>query len=340
MDTNLRAVVIGASSLLGKELIDELNASQSAWELRLADTGEGTGQLVAGGEEALLVHPLSPDIFDGRDVAFFAADPETVHAHWREAQTAGAAIVDLAASLEDQPRAIVTSAWIANGPKPASDTAIVIPAHPAALMLGVLASRLSAAFSRVHLAATVLEPASQQGSRGMDEMHQQTVSLLGFHSLPQEVYDAQVAFNLRVSVGEAATVDMGQIAATIRRHLNLIAGDTTAASVAFQLVQAPVFHGYTMSVYAELPADAEPSAVRRALSGDLLHLTTPTEAPNNQSVTQEPGISIALTEDAATPGNTRGYWLWMAADNLKLAARHAVACAEQFAAVRATRTSR
>lgn len=30
----------------------------------------------------------------------------------------------------------------------------------------------------------------------------------------------------------------------------------------------------------------------------------------------------------------RGYWLWMAADNLKLAARHAVTCGAEFAALR------
>ena len=77
MATNLRGVVVGASTLLGKELIEELNTSETAWDLRLADTGESSGQLVAGGDEALVVQPLSPDIFEARDVAFFAAEPQT-----------------------------------------------------------------------------------------------------------------------------------------------------------------------------------------------------------------------------------------------------------------------
>ena len=37
----------------------------------------------------------------------------------------------------------------------------------------------------------------------MDEMHQQTVNLLSFQSLPQEQYDAQVSFNLLPALGEA-----------------------------------------------------------------------------------------------------------------------------------------
>jgi aspartate-semialdehyde dehydrogenase len=335
MATNLRGVVVGASTLLGKELIEELNTSETAWDLRLADTGDSSGQLVAGGDEALVVQPLSPDIFDACDVAFFAADPQTTRAHWREAQTAGAAVVDLTAALETEPGSIVRSPWIPNGHTPAIDATAVVPAHPAAVMLGIVASRLAAAFGRVHLAATVLEPASQQGSSGLDEMHQQTVGLLGFHSIPQEVYDAQVAFNLRIGVGEAAKLNMSAIASTIRRHLKAIAGESIASSVALQLVQAPVFHGYTMSVYAQLPENTDATAVRRSLHGGVLHMTnTHEEAPSNQSVVQEPGISIGLNEEPSYGDETRGFWLWIAADNLKFTARHAVACAEELAALR------
>ena len=333
MATNLRGVIVGASTLLGKELVEELNTSETTWDLRLADTGDSSGQLIAGGDEALVVQPLSPNIFDARDVAFFAAEPQTTRTHWREAQIAGAAVVDLTAALESEPGAVIRSPWIPGNPSLSINTPVVIPAHPAAVMLGVVAASLAIAFGRVHLAATVLEPASQQGSSGVDEMHQQTVNLLGFHSLPQEVYDAQVAFNLRIGVGEDAKVDMSVIAATIRRHLRAVAGEPIASSIALQLVQAPVFHGYTMSVYAQLPANTDATAVRRALHGGVLHVTNAhEEAPSNQSVVQESGIAIALSEESSVTNDTRAFWLWIAADNLKLTARHAVACAEELAA--------
>ena len=331
MASSLRAVIVGASTLLGKELIDELNSSHPEWDLRLADTADSSGQLIAGSDEALVVQPLTPEIFETRDIAFFAADPQITRAHWREAQSAGATVIDLTSALQNETRVVVRSPWIKSAKIANSSAAVVVPAHPAAVMLGIVASRLSVAFDNLHLAATVLEPASQQGSRGLDEMHQQTVNLLGFHTLPQEVYDAQVAFNLRISVGESAKLDMTEISSTIRRHIKAIAGDSLASAISFQLVQAPVFHAYTMSVYAQLPANTQAAAVRHALHGDPVHLTNPyEEAPTNQSIVEEQGIAIALTEDAAK--NTRGFWLWMAADNLKLTARHAVACAEELAA--------
>ena len=323
-----RGVVVGASTLVGRELIEELGSSQ-AWDLRLADVAGSTGQFVAGGDQALIIQPLSPDIFEGREVAFFTADSKITRAHWKEAKAAGAVVIDLSGSLEPEPDAVVRCPWIGDAAAPASAT-IIVPAHPAAVILGLIASRLRSVFADMHIAATVLEPASQQGSPGLDEMHQQTVSLLGLHSVPQDVYDAQVAFNLRIALGDEAKLNLKEIAATIRRHLKAISDEPTASSVTLQLVQAPVFHGYTMSIYVQLPADADAAAIRRALHGGLIAVTNSTQdAPSNQSVMQESGISIALTEDSASPPDARAYWLWVATDNLKLSAREAMACAEE-----------
>jgi aspartate-semialdehyde dehydrogenase len=335
MANTLRAVIVGASTLLGKELIDELNKSETEWDVRLTDAADSGGQLIAGNDEPLVVQPLTPDIFEGRDVAFFAEGVASTRAHWREAQMAKAAVVDLTGALKDQQGALIRSPWILDGKAPDRGTSVVIPAHPAAVMLGLVGSRLIKAFGHVHLAATVMEPASQQGTRGMDELHQQTVSLLGFHSVPQELYDAQVAFNLRIGLGEAAKVDLSKIADAIRRDLRAVAGEAVASSIAMQLVQAPVFHGYTMSVFVQPPENVHLAAVRSALEGGVIELTESAEdAPSNQSVTQESGISIAMRKDAAPQTDVRGYWLWMAADNLKFAARQAVACAEELSALR------
>lgn len=342
MATNPRALVVGASSLLGKELVEELSASRTPWDLRLADTAETSAQLTAAGDEALVVQPLSPEMFEGCNIVFFAADVQTTLAHWKEASAAGASIVDLTGVLESEPRAQVRSPLIAdtiaNTQPLTTDIRIVVPAHVAAVVLGLIGARLRSSFADAHIAATVLEPASQQGNQGLDEMHQQTISLLGLHSLPQEIYDAQVAFNLRVSLGEAAKLDLGNISSTIRRHLKIVVQEQTASSISFQLVQAPVFHGYTMSIYAELPGNADAGAVRGALHGGLLTLAdSRDDAPSNQSVMQESGISIALSEDPARSIDRRSFWLWAAADNLKLAARNAIACAEELTALHAAR---
>ncbi|HVG28002.1 MAG TPA: Asd/ArgC dimerization domain-containing protein [Acidobacteriaceae bacterium] len=333
--TGHRAVVIGASTLLGKELIEELSSTEPSWDVVLSDAAESGGQIVAAGDEPMLIQALRPDLFQGAAVAFFAENPSTTRSHYKEAHKSGAAVVDLTATLEPAPGVLVRSPWIPGGVAPDLTTTAVVPAHPAAVMLGIIATRLRSSFGEMRLSVTVLEPASQQGSRGVDEVHQQTVSLLGFHSLPQDVYDAQVAFNLRSSVGDAARSGLGAISKLIRKDLAAVAGDAVSAATAFQLIQAPVFHGYTMSVFVDLPAAAHAGAVRKALDGGVLELKSGgEESPTNQSVSEASGIQLSLVEERAAAEGRKAYWLWVAADNLKLAARHALACAAELASLR------
>ena len=54
------------------------------------------------------------------------------------------------------------------------------------------------------MTASVFQPASEQGQKGMDELHEQTVNLLSFQQLPKNIYDAQVAFNLVGRYGDRA----------------------------------------------------------------------------------------------------------------------------------------
>ena len=75
----------------------------------------------------------------------------------------------------------------------------------------------------------------------MDELHQQTVNLLSFQSLPREQYDAQVAFNLLPELGEAAKVKLGAAEQRIRRHYTGLS-DGQLPALALQMVphtQAP-----------------------------------------------------------------------------------------------------
>ena len=122
-------------------------------------------------------------------------------------------------------------------------------------MLLLVASRLHAKRPVRAISATVFEPASEHGQAAMDELHQQTVSLLSFQSLPREQYDAQVAFNLLPSLGDAAKVKLAATKERIADHYAALSAGA-APELALQLVQAPVFHGYVASVLMELQGAA------------------------------------------------------------------------------------
>ncbi len=98
----------------------------------------------------------------------------------------------------------------------------MVPAHPAALALALVLERLQQAAPVRFAAATLLQPASEFGRAAMDELHQQTVSLLSFQGMPRAIYDAQAAYNLLAGLGEGANVSLGAVEARIRRHYDAL----------------------------------------------------------------------------------------------------------------------
>ena len=329
-----RAVIVGASTMLGKELVEELNNSPAvAWNIRLLEESEeGEVQLAAAGDEAVVIQPFTAEALEEADLVFFAGEAATTREHWRSASSAGAAVVDLTGTLEDEPGFLLRCPWIGGGAKPDLTTAGVVSPQPAALMLALTADRLGRRSGLRSLSATVLEPASQAGRAGLDELHQQTVSLLSFQSMPNEVFDTQVAFNIQGKLGEASRVQMDTVRAAIRRHLRVLLPADVAASVHLEVLQAPVFHGYTVSAMAEMTSSVREEELRSALNGGVIVAEEET-APSNLAATETGDLLISVRSDA-DGNNGKAHWLWMAADNLRFAARNAVAAGMELAALR------
>jgi aspartate-semialdehyde dehydrogenase len=211
-------------------------------------------------------------------------------------------------------------------------TPAVVAAHPVAVMLALAAARLKAKLDLKSVAATVMEPASEHGRAAMDELHQQTVNLLSFSSVPREQYDAQVSFNLLPSLGEAAKVQLLAVAKRIRAHYRVLS-DGELPEMALQVVQAPVFHGYTASVLVELGVAVTVEEVEAALAGETVDVVTfDSDPPSNVSAAGQQNVMVRVSADVE--GASTRFWLWLAADNLKLAAVNAIACAQELRRLR------
>ncbi len=330
-----RIGVVGAASLAGKELGDELGESMLAASnvVLLEDDDAAAGQITSAGEEAAFIQRIESSSFEGMDFVFFAGDPEITKRHWQEARKAGASIIDLTYALEAEKDVLVLAPWATEelgGNKraePDLKTPAVIAAHPVALMLALVAGRLQKGIGISSVAATVMEPASEHGRAAMDEMHQQTVSLLSFQSLPKEQYDAQVAFNLLPALGESAKVPLARTDLRIRSQYTELAGDVLPP-LALQIVQAPIFHGYVVSLLVELSKPSTLEEVEAVLEGEHIDLVGEDgEPPSNLTAAGQEDIMVRVADDFGDAEKGTRFCLWMASDNLKLAALNAIACA-------------
>jgi aspartate-semialdehyde dehydrogenase len=333
-----RAAIVGAGSLKGKEVAEVLNERNfPAVDIRLLDDDESLGQLEAMGDEISFIQRVRAEQFEHVDFTFFASDQESTRRSWKDARDAGSTIVDLSGVLEDQAGANVRSLWLERErgqvALPELQPGPCVTAHPAAITLALLLLRARKAGAIRRVVATIYQPASEHGQRGMDELHQQTVNLLSFQPLPKDVFDAQVAFNMVARYGHKSQSALDSVEATVLRHYRKIAGDD-APDPSVLLLQAPIFHGHAMAVFLEMDHALELEDWTRVLAGD--HVVIPggeEDAPSNVSSAGQADIQLSIKMDPTQPN---GVWLWAAADNLRVSAVTAVECAESMTAMRPT----
>jgi aspartate-semialdehyde dehydrogenase len=339
-----RIGIVGASSLAGKELSDELGESLlAASDFVLLDEEDAVGQVTAAGDEVSFIQRLDASSFEHMDFVFFAGGAEVTKKHWQGARRAGASIVDMTYALEGEADVLVRSPWVAevlaekkpgSGPEPDLKTPAVVAAHPAAMMFALVAGKLQGKLPLSSVAATVMEPASEYGRVAMDELHQQTVNLLSFQALPREQYDAQVSFNLLPALGEAAKVKLAVTERRIRRHYAGLSGGLLPV-LALQMVQAPVFHGYAISMLVEFAKPATVEQVEAALQGEHLDVVSgESDPPSNLSAAGQEDVMVRVGTGSGDDEESTRFWLWLAGDNLKLAALNGIACANELRRLR------
>src|SRR5262249_38922736 len=117
----------------------------------------------------------------------------------------------------------------------------------------------------------------------------------------------------------------------VNDHLQRLLGDS-AQLPAITILQAPVFHAHTFSVYMVMHQSMALGDFTRALSGEHVQIArTAEDSPSNVNVAGKDEIMVSVRRDSV---HENGFWLWAAADNLRLSALTAADCATALAAVR------
>jgi aspartate-semialdehyde dehydrogenase len=164
----------------------------------------------------------------------------------------------------------------------------------------------------------------------VSELEAQTVNLLSLHTMPQEVFGAQVAFNLMDRWGADSIEKLGDARDQVSREVSqYLAGRTPVP--ALTMIQAPVFFGCAFSAYVEFSGTpAEDEILRRLQAAGFVPVAESDPGPSNLSVAGEAQVNIRLAHRDRNVES--GYWLWGAADNLRLGSANAIRIAERLLA--------
>jgi aspartate-semialdehyde dehydrogenase len=283
----------------------------------LDSTGDETGALTGIGDEAAVVQPISELNLAPLDIVFFAGTIES-NAQWiAAAEEAGCLSIDL--SVADGEREGLPVVAGVNSEAIVHDSGRIVSPHPAAVPLILVLDRIRTLSPIVSGTATIIQPASRYGKKGIDEIFQQTIQALNMASLPTEVFGRQATFNL------FPAPDATRAEALIRSDVTAILG---ALPLAVSLVQGPAFHAHSITIFVRTAEPVDEDAVRRAL-GATSSIEIEEEVP--ASTVDAGGRDAALVGRVARdPGVENGLWIWVVCDNLRRgAAVNAVAIAEQ-----------
>ena len=326
----LRIAVVGAASLIGEAVIDELRARKMPFaELHALDDERSVGRPVAGDEGAesartLALSDVAAFDFSRVDLAFFCGR-SALSERYAEAAAAHAWVVDGSAAFRARADVPLVAADVNPGALDGigAQGLIALPGSASVALATVLAP-LHALAGLVRAEVATYQAVSGSGRAAMDELAGETVAMLSGKKARGRAFGRQIAFNVipQVDILEADGVSREErrLWEETRRVLDLPRLEINATAV-----RVPVFFGHSLAVHAsfERSLSAADAAVvlRRGTGLSLVEADSAAEFPTPATLAMAPD-KVYVGRLRADLTRDRALNFWVVADNVRKCAAH------------------
>jgi aspartate-semialdehyde dehydrogenase len=283
----------------------------------LDSTGKAAGALTEVDDEPAVVNAVSDDELEDLDLVFFCG-PAAGNREWIERASADRFIViDLS-----QPSTIEHGKLAVAGinlEDVAGDDALLISPHPVAIPIALIMHQIGMLSAIELCTATVVQPASEFEQIGVEELAQQTISVLNVRSVPHEVFDRQLAFNLYPALEHNEEFIVDQIRRLTDNDMQL----------ALLITQGTIFHGHTFSLFMKTRDDLDVDRITARLR-DNPAIALPEGDQSFGTIDAAGKDEVLIGEVRRDPTIRGGFWVWAVCDNLRRSsALNAVLVAEK-----------
>ena len=327
-----RIAVVGAASLIGAAVIEELRARKMIFaELHALDDERSLGAPVSDDDKKLPVSDVAGFDFSRVDLAFFCGRSALSLRH-AEAAAAHAWVIDGSAAF----RARADVPLVAADVNPAAlETVgarglIALPGSAAVALATVLAPlHALAGLERAEVAT--YHAVSGSGRGAMDELAAETVAMLSGKSARGRAFGRQIAFNVIPQVdaldADGVSREERRLWEETRRVLGLphLAINATA-------VRVPVFFGHSLAVHASFERGVGVAGALSVLQDSngvsVIDPDSSMEYPTPATLATAPD-KVYVGRLRADPTRDRALNFWVMGDNVrKCAAHNAVSVAQ------------
>jgi aspartate-semialdehyde dehydrogenase len=320
MDKSYKVAVVGATSLVGREVVAVLDERGfPVRELVALASERSVGQTVELGGTEVRVAKAEAAAFAGVDLVLMVASAAVSRELAPLAAAAGAVVVDASSAWRADPDVPMVVPEVNPGDLAGlTKKRIVCTPDSVTIQVAVALAPLHQAAGLKRVVVSTYQAASGRGKRGMEELGDQVRALFNQRDLVTEVFPRRLAFNCIPQVDafmdDGWTREERDLADGTRRVLH-----APALGVFATCVRVPTFNGHSATVIAELerPLGAERArAILREAPGIMLmdapaqgHYPTPTEADGSDAT------FVGRVRDDPSAPNALSFWC--VADNVR-----------------------
>jgi aspartate-semialdehyde dehydrogenase len=314
-----QVALIGTDSLRGKEIKNILSAKKfplSHIEFYDADVEEEFGKLTEFQGEPRVIHSPGGDALEGLDLVFLASDRETNLKIGRLAGEKNFRAIDLSGAFSGQEEVPLVVAGVNDSILGTRPFSLIANPHPVTIILSSLLHLLVARLGVVKAVAFILQPVSAFEESGIQELASQSAAMLSGASPNKEVFRDQVAFNIlsHTDAPDANGFSSGerQIISEVKRVLGL-----PGLPLSLSVIQAPVFHTYSIMAYVEPEAKTNIQDLERLYKeSPLFKIGAPSPSCSVTCLSVAGKEQIFIGQIKKEESFPNAFWIWTVTDNL------------------------
>ena len=309
---SINIAIFDGSTLIGKGVKAHLTKRRfPVGRVRAFDTGalEEGGNIAEFQGEAILATRPDLDEMASVDLAFYCGPTGAGAAFLDWPERGGFLAIDLTQAANRRRDVPVINAWV-NPEALDRASGVVASPHPISLFLSTFLSPLVLSFPVREVVSFVLEPASEAGEEGIEELYRQTVGVLNFGEVPKARFGRVLAFNL-LPAFQVGVQDGSE--ESILREVGAILGKVSFEH-SVRVLLAPIFHCHSFCCRVRFEREVGLKEIGAALSASpgLRLLQSHGPATPAELAGQE-GVFVYPQADPSVP---RCIWIWGVTDNL------------------------
>jgi aspartate-semialdehyde dehydrogenase len=328
----MRVAVVGATGAVGSTILGVMRERGfPADEVVPFASERSAGRTIDWGDVDLTVQALSEQAIQGFDLALFSAGGATSETWAARFAEAGAVVVDNSSfwrMYEDVPLVVAE----VNPEALDGHRGIVANPNCSTMQMVVALKPILDAAGIERLVISTYQSVSGTGQRAVEELHDQTRSIIEAEELPApSIYPHQIAFNVVPQVekfkdGDDYTTEERKMMAETRKILG-----REDIGVSATCVRVPVYTGHSESINVQTREDLSPEACRELLSSapGVIVLDDPADGIYPLAIDAAGRDEVFVGRIRRDPSHERCLNIWVVGDNLrKGAALNAVQLAE------------